>query len=98
MRFGFGRTETEREPKIEIGEGGEGGGGEGNANPNPFFPTRYPFYAPLLAPFYFFVRSLTVVPRSLLRDRTENLATHTHSLSPPIFALNRSIISQFTRL
>ena len=98
MRFGFGRTETEREPKIEIGEGGEGGGGEGNANPNPFFPTRYPFYAPLLAPFYFFVWSLTVVPRSLLRNRTENLATHAHSLSLPIFALNRSIILQFTRL
>ena len=98
MRFGFGRTETEREPKIEIGGGGEGGGGEGNANPNPFFPTRYPFYAPLLAPFYFFVWSLTVVPRSLLRNRTENLATHAHSLSLPIFALNRSIILQFTRL
>ena len=98
MRFGFGRTETEREPKIETGGGGEGGGGEGNANPNPFFPTRYPFYAPLLAPFYFFVWSLTVVPRSLLRNRTENLATHTHSLSLPIFALNRSIILQFTRL
>ena len=98
MRFGFGRTETEREPKIEIGGGGEGGGGEGNANPNPFFPTRYPFYAPLLAPFYFFVRSLTVVPRSLLRNRTENLATRAHSLSLPIFALNRSTILQFTRL
>ena len=77
MIFGFGRTKNEREPKIELGGGG---GGEGNPNPNPFILTQYPFFAPLLAPSYFFVWSLTVVPRSLLRNRTEKLATHANLL------------------
>ena len=54
-----------QEPKNESG----GRGGEGRKL--PFFPT--PFPPLLLAPF--FGRSLTLVPRSLLLNRTETLAT-----------------------
>ena len=48
-----------------------GGGGEGR------FPSFLPHPLPafLLAPF--FARSLTLVPRSLLLNRTETLATQT---------------------
>ena len=49
-------------------KGGKGKGKEGN----PTF-LSHPFPALLLAPF--FARSLTPVPRSLLQNRTETLAT-----------------------
>ena len=49
----------------------EGGGGGGGRNPS-LLP--HPLPALLLAPF--FARSLTLVPCSLLLNRTETLATH----------------------
>ena len=61
--FRFRPREIEREPK-KMKEGG--GGGEGS-----FPPHLLP--ALLLAPF--FAWSSTLVPRSLLRNRTEKLAT-----------------------
>ena len=48
--------------------GGEGEGKEGE----DFLPFSHPLPALLLAPFL--VRSSTLVPRSLLRNRTETLA------------------------
>ena len=57
--------EMKREP---INEGGGGGGGERFPS---FLP--HPLLALLLAPFL--ARSWTLVPRSLLPNRTETLAT-----------------------
>ena len=46
----------------------------GRGRKDSFFFRPQPFPALLLAPF--FARSLTLVPRSLLLNRTETLATH----------------------
>ena len=82
MSFAFGHTKTEREPKIEMGEG------EGKET---LTLTLFPYPVPLLLSFtrpifrmVFDPRSSFLVPKSLRR------LTY--------FALNRSIILQFTRL
>ena len=67
MERGFGFDRMKQEPKNERG----GRGGEGR-KPLPFFPPK-PLPAHLLAPF--FARSLTLVPHSLLLNRTKTLAT-----------------------
>ena len=70
-----------QEPKNESG-GSRGGEGEGKVS---FLP--YPLLALSLTPF--FARSLTLVPRSLLLNRAETLATRAKSqfkrglLAPP---------------
>ena len=48
--------------------------GRGRGRKDSFFFLPQPLPALLLAPF--FARSLTLVPRSLLLNRTERLATH----------------------
>ena len=63
--FGLIAREIKREPKNE-----RGGRGKGGKFP-PFLPHLLP--ALLLVPF--FARSLTLVPRSFLLNRTETLAT-----------------------
>ena len=63
--FGFGRARNETRAK-KSGEGG-GGGEEGRS----LLP--HPLPALLLAPF--FALSLTLVPRSLLRNQKETIAT-----------------------
>ena len=82
MSFAFGHTKTEREPKIEMGEG------EGKET---LTLTLFPYPVPLLLSFtrpifrmVFDPSSSFFVPKSLRR------LTY--------FALNRSIILQFTRL
>ena len=61
--------EMKREPKNERG-------GRGRGRKETFLPDPLP--AVLLAPF--FARSLTLVPRSLLLNRTETLATQAETL------------------
>ena len=69
--LGFGRARNETRAK-KVKEGG--GGGEGRKE--TFLPDPLP--AVLLAPF--FARSLTLVPCSLLLNRTETLATQAETL------------------
>ena len=52
------------------------GGGEGEGSKPSFLP--HPLPALLLAPF--FARSLTLVPCSLLLNRTETLTTHAQAI------------------
>ena len=61
--------EMKQEPKNE--SGGRGRGGRGEQRIPSFLP--HPLPALLLEPF--FARSLTLVPRSLLLNRTETPAT-----------------------
>ena len=82
MSFAFGHTKTEREPKIEMGEG------EGKET---LTLTLFRYPVPLLLSFtrpifrmVFDPRSSFLVPKPLRR------LTY--------FALNRSIILEFTRL
>ena len=84
MSFAFGHTKTEREPKIEMGEA------EGKETLTLTL-TLFPYPVPLLLSFtrpifrmVFDPRSAFFVPKPLRR------LTY--------FALNRSIILQFTRL
>ena len=61
------REQKKWEPKNERG-------GRGRGRKDSFFFLPHALPALLLAPF--FARSLTLVPRSLLLNRTETLATH----------------------
>ena len=65
FRFDRARNET----RTKTGKRGEGEGKKGF-----LLLSSPPLPALLLAPF--FARSLTLVPRSLLLNRTETLATH----------------------
>ena len=82
MSFAFGHTKTEREPKIEMGEG------EGKETLTlTLFPYPVPLFLSFTRPIFRMVFdpcSSFFAPKSLRR------LTY--------FALNRSIILQFTRL
>ena len=67
--FGFGRPKNETRAKDEREERGRG------------MVTFLPHPLPALKLLPVFARSLTLVPRSLLRNRTETLATQTVLLS-----------------